>query len=116
MILRTNIVGLKEIDSRRFIITIHAQKFFGTIDDFFGPLEKYLSPTGSNTVEQQFDTLNGRIVGWLALSYGRKNIKKFIKAADAVGFDELVDILRDANIKTTGRFSKYLDDMLNEIL
>ena len=88
------------------------QKWFGTVDDFVDPLIEMLYPREGLTVKDTYKQLNGRRIGWLNSSYGENNIKKFIEIADAIGFDQLIGIIVEKNIKTLGRFENLLNNLI----
>lgn len=89
--------------------------WFGTVDDFVNPLIESLQPTEGKTVKQQFESNNGRVIGWFNLAYGSSNINKFIELCDKYGFDNIITEIRSKNIKTLGRFEDYLNNKNNTI-
>lgn len=91
---------------------VEIKKWFGTVDDFVNPLIENLQPIHGETVKQVYDSLGGRVIGWLGLSYGKDNISKFIKLCDKYGFDIIITEIYTKNIKTLGRFEEYLNSKL----
>lgn len=88
-----------------------AAGWFGTVDDFVDPLIEYLQPGEDKTVRQQYrNTRNGRVLGWLDMTYGHENIQKFIDVCDEYGFDNIITDIYVKHIKTLGRFKDYLDN------
>lgn len=93
----------------------HAPNMFFTVEEFVEPLIDRLRPSNGKTTRQTYDEIgNGRVLGYLDRAYGgRDNIEHFIDLCDRLGFDNVILDIADKNIKTTGRFRKYLDDSLS---
>lgn len=89
----------------------HAPNMFFTVEEFVEPLINWLHPSDGKTTRQTFNEIgNGRVVGYLSRAYGgRDNLERFIDLCDKLGFDNVILDISDKNIKTTGRFKKYLD-------
>lgn len=89
-----------------------APNMFFTVEEFVEPLIDRLYPSNGKTTRQTYDEIrNGRVLGYLDRAYGgRNNIERFINLCDKLGFDNVILDIANKNIKTTGRFEKYLDN------
>lgn len=90
------------------------QKFFSTVEEFLTPLIEYLTPSQNKTVNETLKENNGRIIGWLRLSYGDDNLEKFMDTCDNTSFEYVINYLANKNVKTLGRFNKVLDEIIQE--
>lgn len=99
-----------DVSNSKQMVKRHAPNMFFTVEEFVEPLINRLRPSNGKTTRQTFNEIgNGRVLGYLSRAYGRDNLERFIDLCDKLGFDNVILDIADKNIKTTGRFRKYLD-------